>query len=77
MMKDLDDTVKTMNTLKDLGVRFAIDDFGTGYSSLSYIKMLPIDMLKIDRAFVSDIFTDPDDKAISNGHNTDVSQHGD
>lgn len=64
LMIDANDTVKTMNTLKDLGVRFAIDDFGTGYSSLSYIKMLPIEQLKIDRAFIKDLSTSSDDKAI-------------
>ncbi len=64
MLKDAEDTVEKMNALRDFGVSFAIDDFGTGYSSLSYIKMLPIKMLKIDRAFINDIFTSSDDKAI-------------
>lgn len=56
--------VSIMNNLSSRGVRMAIDDFGTGYSSLSYLKKFKIDKLKIDRSFVNDITTDPEDKAI-------------
>jgi diguanylate cyclase (GGDEF)-like protein/PAS domain S-box-containing protein len=64
VIQDVDDTVKVMSALKNLGVRFSLDDFGTGYSSLSYVKRLPLDTLKIDRAFVRDCTTDPNDAAI-------------
>ena len=56
--------IELLTRLKQIGVSIAIDDFGIGYSSLAYLKRLPIDMLKIDRTFVSDAITAPDDAAI-------------
>ncbi|MET0049223.1 MAG: EAL domain-containing protein [Sedimenticola sp.] len=53
-----------MQALKKLGVRFSIDDFGTGYSSLAYLRRLPVDEIKIDRTFIRDISTDPEDAGL-------------
>lgn len=64
LMKDVDHVAKTLRQLKTLGVRIALDDFGTGYSSLSYLKRFPFDALKIDRSFVRDVTTNPDDAAL-------------
>jgi len=64
LMSHIDENLETMRRIGELGVRFAIDDFGTGYSSLAYLRRLPIDKLKIDRAFVRAIDTDPADEAI-------------
>ena len=63
-MMDIGLTRDVLETLKRMGSTIAIDDFGTGYSSLSHIKRFPVDLLKIDRAFVRDIDADPDDKAL-------------
>jgi diguanylate cyclase (GGDEF)-like protein/PAS domain S-box-containing protein len=64
MMSDSKLTMKILEGIKSLGMDIAMDDFGTGYSSLAYLKIFPIDILKIDRAFVMDITEDPDDAAI-------------
>ena len=65
LLADVDSATEALDRLRAMGVRVSVDDFGTGYSSLSYLKRLPIDSLKIDRAFVSDITDDGDGFAIS------------
>jgi diguanylate cyclase (GGDEF)-like protein len=64
VMRDADHALATLRSIKETGVRVAIDDFGTGYSSLSYLRSFPIDALKIDRSFVREIASRPDDEAI-------------
>jgi diguanylate cyclase (GGDEF)-like protein len=65
VMRDIDANVKLLNKLKNLGVRIGLDDFGTGHSSLMYLKRLPVDVLKIDRAFVEEIASSNYDTAIA------------
>src|SRR5678815_4466056 len=64
IMKDPEQAIEKLNALRKMGIKIAIDDFGTGYSSLSYLKRFPIDTLKIDKSFVNDVCTDPNDAAI-------------
>jgi diguanylate cyclase (GGDEF)-like protein/PAS domain S-box-containing protein len=64
LMRDPDEAVRLLAEIRRPGVRIAIDDFGTGYSSLGYLKRFPLDYLKIDRSFVRDVTSDPDDASI-------------
>jgi EAL domain-containing protein (putative c-di-GMP-specific phosphodiesterase class I) len=64
IMDDLDLSIRTMQKLTELGVKFSIDDFGVGSSSLQWIKKLPIGTVKIDRSFIKDILTEPNDLAV-------------
>ncbi len=64
IMKDPEEAIEKLLELRMMGIKIAIDDFGTGYSSLSYLKRFPIDTLKIDKSFVRDVCTDPDDASI-------------
>jgi EAL domain-containing protein (putative c-di-GMP-specific phosphodiesterase class I) len=64
IMKDVDAAVLRMRELTELGVGLALDDFGTGYSSLSMLKRFPLSRIKIDRSFIVEAPTDPDDGAI-------------
>ncbi|AWI74362.1 hypothetical protein CEW83_03270 [Parazoarcus communis] len=64
VLESIETVIDRMRRLKEIGITFSLDDFGTGYSSLSYLKRLPLDQVKIDRAFVRDITTDQNDAAI-------------
>ncbi len=74
LIEDVDMAIATMNSFRELGVSLAIDDFGTGYSSLSYLTLFPVDCLKIDKSFVSNMMNNRNDSTltsaiISLGHN--------
>jgi diguanylate cyclase (GGDEF)-like protein/PAS domain S-box-containing protein len=64
LVQNIDEVVETLLKLSNMGLEISIDDFGTGYSSLSYLKRFPINKLKIDKSFVNDVATHPDDAAI-------------
>jgi diguanylate cyclase (GGDEF)-like protein len=64
LMSDIDESIRKLRTMRDLGLRIALDDFGTGYSSLAYLSKLPVDTLKIDRSFIHGMTENPDDTSI-------------
>jgi diguanylate cyclase (GGDEF)-like protein len=64
VMDDAEKSAATLQMLSTMGVHISIDDFGTGYSSLSYLRRFPLDKLKIDRSFVRDLMSNPDDASI-------------
>ncbi|MBA3023061.1 MAG: EAL domain-containing protein [Gammaproteobacteria bacterium] len=65
LVDGVDEAIGKISRLKSAGIRFSLDDFGTGYSSLSYLRQLPISQLKIDRAFVRNVVTEPGDAMIA------------
>ena len=63
-MSDPEESVDILERLSRMGVVVSVDDFGTGYSSMSYLRRFPIDKLKIDRSFITNVMTSADDASI-------------
>ncbi|MGE0800028.1 MAG: putative bifunctional diguanylate cyclase/phosphodiesterase [Lautropia sp.] len=67
VMQDIEKALSALRVLKELGVRLALDDFGTGYSSLAYLTQLPLDSLKIDRSFIREMQSNPQQLMVVRG----------
>ncbi len=65
MVEDVQRAIALLQELHDRGIALSLDDFGTGYSSMSYLRRFPIDTLKIDRSFVSEVASNPDDATVA------------
>jgi diguanylate cyclase (GGDEF)-like protein len=64
LIHDIEEKIKLLKNLKEMGIKLSVDDFGTGYSSLNYLRKLPVDELKIDRSFIVDVSQRADSRAI-------------
>jgi EAL domain-containing protein (putative c-di-GMP-specific phosphodiesterase class I) len=64
LMRNPEQTARRLRAIKDLGARIAIDDFGTGYSSFAHLKQFPVDALKIDRSFISQLSENPEGETL-------------
>jgi diguanylate cyclase (GGDEF)-like protein/PAS domain S-box-containing protein len=65
LIENIDETISKIKALKEIGIKFSIDDFGTGYSSLTYLKRFPVDTIKIDKSFISQMHEDSDDAILT------------
>ena len=65
VLSDEEQAIKTLERLRELGVKIWLDDFGTGFSGLSHLRRVPVDGVKIDRSFIADVLRDPDDLALT------------
>jgi diguanylate cyclase (GGDEF)-like protein len=64
LMRNAEETARRLRAIKELGVRIAIDDFGTGYSSFAHLQRFPVDALKIDRSFISQLAENPEGETL-------------